>query len=390
MLKEAVKRERERKIEGKRVRTRINKSLDISGYMRLLVIETHRHTALCLPLSFDCLAVKVDSPYYSAILCTYWHLYFCRLPPSLPLLASQISLEELDIQRRERERVWQFGRIKRWIIWRSAPLWLLPANFWKAKLTLILSSYRTCVLSSSFCVFFFGVVVGGALARLLYCLPFFLFLLSLTRAQTNQNPKNQKTRNRSGTVKRLITHTWRGRGPPVHLLLRPDLSFGRRRRRRRPPPHPRPWPVPTRATKTTISRAARQPAGRIWSIPCPPFGRPVTGGAPSIPYEIIMIRQDSGSVSSIAIPAAIIPTEFRPTRRPIIITQEEEIIRTGERRGAAAAAITLDQVVQDPHPISNCSWPDWSRWDHSPAACCSSSSWLPLLYFRYSKHDRHP
>ena len=164
--------------------------------MRLLVIETHRHTALCLPLSFDCLAVKVDSPYYSAILCTYWHLYFCRLPPSLPLLASQISLEELDIQRRERERVWQFGRIKRWIIWRSAPLWLLPANFWKAKLTLILSSYRTCVLSSSFCVFFFGVVVLGAL-WLVFCIAFlsfsFCFLWHARKRTKIQKTKKRET-----------------------------------------------------------------------------------------------------------------------------------------------------------------------------------------------------
>ena len=145
---------------------------------------------------------------------------------------------------------------------------------------------------------------------------------------------------------------WRpGRAP--NLLLS-DLPL--------PPPQPLvqpPHPIVITMNIPIITTSTRH---LKWSIPSQLFGRPVTGGDPSIPCAII------------------ITTTTTPIK---IITDKTAITKTCTRPKIRSPDLRLSiPVAQKRVPtISNCSWPGFCRWD---CWCPLNSGWwlrLPLCCY---------
>ena len=139
--------------------------------------------------------------------------------------------------------------------------------------------------------------------------------------------------------------------------------------------------------------------GRIESIQFRHSGQRKIGGALSILCDTILEEEE---LVALVVVNRVNRTAFRLM---LLLRDHQTTTTTGtermERIKSLDRAVLL--VVLQRHLISNCSLPDWSRWDGScpagrPASSrvsvivrCSPqspSSWLPLLYFRYS-HDRH-
>lgn len=255
--------------------------------------------------------------------------------------------------------------------------------------------------------------------------------------QTNKNQKirpqisnqNQKLKiKRIGTAKLLTSLTWHVRGPPSRPVrppqrLRPQPQRLQRRRKFLRPQLPpvsmsttlrkkkKKMRIGTITTGHPIQKVEQWPAvtGRIASIPFRLFGQLKTGGGLSIlcdkiPEDRVVVAA-ANRVSRTASRRTRQHLRRRPKRRATTTTTTAAIrAATGrpatERPDRAALA-----VLRRLHLISNCSLPDWSRWDGPCAGrvflgysavfvivrCSPSSpswSWLPLLDFRYS-HDRH-